>query len=156
MALRSFLISLYREAICLQYLHPRIREWVWPLEHMNMTTFTGFAQNCNIGHLVALYRSVALSTGAIPSIAVLHTEQLVQSVVFPYRKDSRSPSHLKSMRFITEGFSLVLDLTVLSHSSPVPLVYLYQLQDEILLTSLNAQLCYGTNELLYLLPLVLS
>ena len=56
-----------------------LHEWMWPCEYMNATTFTRFAKNCNIGRLVALYSSamhVALSTGAIPSFAVLHTEKL--------------------------------------------------------------------------------
>ena len=46
---------------------------------MNVTTFTQFAQNCNIGSLVALYGSamhVALSPGTVLSFAVLHTKKL--------------------------------------------------------------------------------
>ena len=53
-----------------------LREWAWPCEHI----FTRFTQNCNTGHLVALYSSamhVALSTGAIPSFAVLHIERML-------------------------------------------------------------------------------
>ena len=47
-----------------------------------MTSFTRFVQNYNVGSLVALsgsttmYMYVALSTGAIPSFAVLLTEKL--------------------------------------------------------------------------------
>ena len=56
-----------------------LREWAWPHAHMNVTTSTQFAQNCNIGSLVVLYDStvhVALYPGTIPCFAVLHTEKL--------------------------------------------------------------------------------
>ena len=47
-------IRFYREAMHLQ--------WFMPMHyvsaHMNMTSFTRFAQNCNIGNLLALYGSV--------------------------------------------------------------------------------------------------
>ena len=62
-----------------------LHEWVWPRAHMNVTIFTQFAQNCNVGSLVGCivwlyYVHVALSPGAILSFAVLHTEKLAFSV----------------------------------------------------------------------------
>ena len=72
-ALRSFPSCLYREAICLQCFSAHtLHEWAWPCVHMDVTTFTWFAQNCNItGSLVELHGSamhVALSLGEIPSL----------------------------------------------------------------------------------------
>ena len=36
---------------------PVLREWAWPRAHMNVTTFTQFAQNGWKGCLLALYDS---------------------------------------------------------------------------------------------------
>ena len=35
-----------------------LREWVLLLVHINVMTFTQFAQNCNVGSLLALYGSM--------------------------------------------------------------------------------------------------
>ena len=35
-------------------------EWAWPHAHINMTTFTIFAQKCNTGCLLALYGSISM------------------------------------------------------------------------------------------------
>ncbi len=54
MALWSFPICLYREAIRLQCLRPRATWGAWPRAHINVTTITRFAQNLHCGHLLPL------------------------------------------------------------------------------------------------------
>ena len=75
---------------------------------MYVTTFTGFAQNCNIGSLLALYGStmyvvtLALSPGVIPSFAVLHTRKACFSVC---NTAQLSPATFAAFRMIRFFFS---------------------------------------------------
>ena len=61
-----------------------LREWVWPLAHINVTTFTRSAQKvpaCIVWLYYACSYTVAFSPSVInSSFAVLHTEKCTHSV----------------------------------------------------------------------------